>query len=51
MPQVIEWLEAGRLKPAAMITQTFRAEDARAAFDLIENQPEQTVKVQLSFAD
>ena len=51
MPQVIEWLEAGRLMPAAMITQTFRAEDARAAFDLVETHPEQTVKVQLSFND
>lgn len=50
MPQVLEWLEAGRLTPAAMITQTFRAEDARAAFDSIETHPEQTVKVQLSFA-
>lgn len=47
--QVIEWLEAGRLTPAAMITQTFRAEDAHAAFDLVEAHPEQTVKVQLSF--
>ncbi len=51
MPQVIEWLEAGRLTPAAMITQTFPAEDARAAFDLVETHPEQTVKVQLSFGD
>lgn len=49
MPQVIEWLESGRLTPAALVTQTFRAEDARAAFDLIETHPEQTVKVQLSF--
>lgn len=33
----------------AMITQTFAAEDARAAFDLIETHPEQTIKVQLAF--
>jgi L-gulonate 5-dehydrogenase len=32
-----------------MITQTFAARDARAAFDLIERHPEQTVKVQLDF--
>ncbi len=51
MPQVIEWLETGRLVPAAMITQTFRAEDVRAAFNLIETHPEQTVKVQLSFGE
>jgi L-gulonate 5-dehydrogenase len=47
--QVIEWLEAGRLRPAAMITHSFAAADARAAFDLVENHPEQTVKVQLVF--
>ncbi|HWK46324.1 MAG TPA: Zn-dependent oxidoreductase [Stellaceae bacterium] len=49
LPQVIGWLEAGSLQPAAMITQTFAASDAQAAFDLVENHPEQTVKVQLSF--
>jgi L-gulonate 5-dehydrogenase len=49
MPQVIEWLETGRLTPGAMITQTFAAADARAAFDLIEAHPDQTVKVQLAF--
>jgi L-gulonate 5-dehydrogenase len=50
LPQVIEWLESGRLTPGAMITQTFAASDARAAFDLVENHPDQTVKVQLAFA-
>ena len=40
---------SGRLRPAAMITQTFAAADARAAFDLVENHPTQTVKVQLAF--
>jgi L-gulonate 5-dehydrogenase len=49
MPQVITWLESGRLTPGAMITQTFAADDARAAFDLIEAHPDQTVKVQLAF--
>ena len=49
LPQVIEWLEQGRLQPAAMITQTFAATDARAAFDLVENEPERTIKVQLAF--
>jgi L-gulonate 5-dehydrogenase len=51
LPEVVQWLESGRLKPAAMITQTFAAEDARAAFDLVENHPERTVKVQLAFGD
>lgn len=50
LPQVMGWLASGRLKPAAMITQTFAARDARDAFDLIERHPERTVKVQLDFA-
>jgi L-gulonate 5-dehydrogenase len=49
IPEVIGWLESGQLKPDAMITQTFAARDARAAFDFIERHPEQTLKVQLSF--
>jgi L-gulonate 5-dehydrogenase len=46
---VVEWLASGRLQGAAMITQTFAATEARAAFDLIEQHPEQTMKVQLAF--
>ncbi len=49
IPQVVEWIEVGKLKPAGMITQTFAATDARAAFDLVEQHPEQTLKVQLAF--
>lgn len=49
IPEVVRWLEAGTLKPKAMITQSFDAKDARAAFDLIEQNPEQTLKVQLIF--
>ena len=49
IPEVVGWLESGALKPAAMITQTFAAADAAAAFDLIERHPEQTLKVQLAF--
>src|SRR3954447_8110222 len=49
LPQVIEWLESGRLQPAAMITQTFPARDAHAAFELIERDPGSTLKVQLAF--
>lgn len=51
LPQVIEWLESGRLQPEAMITHSFPAADARAAFDLIEAHPEQTMKVQLVFGE
>ncbi|HTW27690.1 MAG TPA: zinc-binding alcohol dehydrogenase family protein [Acetobacteraceae bacterium] len=49
LPTVIGWLETGRLRPEAMITQTFPAADALAAFALVEQHPEQTVKVQLAF--
>ena len=49
LPSVVEWLASGRLAPAEMITQTFSARDARAAFALIEQHPERTVKVQLDF--
>lgn len=49
LPQVIEWLAGGRLRPEAMITQTFAARDARDAFALIEDDPGRTLKVQLAF--
>ena len=51
LPQVMEWLEAGKLQPAAMITQTFPVREASEAFALIENDPGSTIKVQLSFDD
>ena len=49
MPQVIEWLESGALTPAPMITQSYAAADARAAFHLLETEPRRTIKVQLAF--
>jgi L-gulonate 5-dehydrogenase len=49
LPQVVEWLASGKLRGAALITQTFAAKDARAAFDLIEQHPDRTIKVQLAF--
>lgn len=49
IPEVVTWLESGALRPEAMITQSFDARDARAAFDLIERHPERTLKVQLVF--
>src|SRR3954463_4122705 len=49
LPQVIDWLAQGRLQPAAMITQTFAAREARAAFDLIERDPASTIKGHLDF--
>ncbi len=49
VPQVVEWLASGKIDAAAMITQTFAADDALAAFELVEKHPEQTIKVQLAF--
>lgn len=49
IPEVVRWLESGRLDPAAMITQTFAACDARAAFDFVETHPDRLLKVQLAF--
>lgn len=49
IPEVVGWLAEGRLKPADMVTQTFPAADARAAFDLIETDPASTIKVHLDF--
>lgn len=50
LPEVMNWLASGQLQPGPMITQTFAARDAQAAFDLVEAHPERTVKVQLDFA-
>jgi L-gulonate 5-dehydrogenase len=49
IPQVVDWLADGRLDASAMITQTFEAREAPAAFDLIETRPGEVVKVQLAF--
>jgi L-gulonate 5-dehydrogenase len=37
----VRWLESGALQPVDMISHAFAAQDARAAFDLIETHPEQ----------
>ncbi len=50
LPQVIDWIESGRLKPEKLITQVFPAADAAEAFALIERDPGSTVKVQLDFS-
>jgi L-gulonate 5-dehydrogenase len=49
LPQVIDWIVSGRLKPERLITQTFPATEARSAFELIEAHPERVIKVQLDF--
>jgi len=49
LPRIVEWLAEKRLDPQGMITQVFPAADAHAAFDLIEREPQRTLKVQLDF--
>lgn len=49
LPQVVGWLESGALQPAGMISNTFAAADAQAAFDMISRSPASTLKVQLEF--
>lgn len=51
LPQVVTWLAEGKLKPQAMIAHTFPSREARAAFELIEKRPQDTLKVQLAFGD
>lgn len=50
LPRVVEWLAEKRLDPQGMVTQVFPAADAQAAFDLIEKEPQRTLKVQLDFS-
>jgi len=50
IPEVVGWLESGKLKPEAMITQTFAAKDVVAAFELFEKEPGKTIKIQLDFS-
>jgi L-gulonate 5-dehydrogenase len=49
LPQVVDWLESGVLRPEAMIRHTFAAQDVEAAFALIRSDPSATIKVQLEF--
>ncbi|MCP4381428.1 MAG: Zn-dependent oxidoreductase [Hyphomicrobiales bacterium] len=49
LPQVVGWLADGKLAPQSMITQTYKAEDAQAAFALLETDPSAAIKVQLDF--
>ncbi len=49
MPEVLDWIARGAINPEALITHTFAASDAAAAFRLIEDRPFDTIKVQLAF--
>ena len=49
VPEVVDWLASGALQPLPMISHTFEAADAEAAFALIRENPSLTIKVQLKF--
>lgn len=48
-PQVIEWFESGQLDPTKIITDTYHFTDIAAAFDKQKNDPENTMKIILTF--
>lgn len=49
MPDVVRWLESGALQPAGMVRDTLAAEHAGAAFDMLRDNPSETIKVHLAF--
>ncbi|WP_316980351.1 zinc-binding alcohol dehydrogenase family protein [Shumkonia mesophila] len=49
IPQVVQWLQDELLQPLEMISHVFSSKEARTAFDLIQNAPQSTLKVQLTF--
>ena len=49
LPRVVAWLQEGKLDPGPMITHTFPAEEASAAFDFLEKESSTAIKVQLDF--
>lgn len=48
-PQVIDWVESGRIDPGKIITDRFFFTDISKAFDKIKNDPEHVLKVILKF--
>lgn len=48
-PQVIKWFEQGLLDPSRIITDTFHFTQIMAAFQKIKDNPENTIKVILTF--
>jgi hypothetical protein len=49
-PMALEVKSANVPEPENMITQVFAAAAAREAFDLIEKDPQRTLKIQLDFS-
>lgn len=48
-PQVIEWFESGKIDVNKFITDSFHFTDIIKAFDKIKNEPDETLKVVLTF--
>ncbi len=48
-PQVVEWLEKGQIKPAAMITASYPIERIGEAFADITKNPKNSLKVMITF--
>lgn len=48
--EVIDHLEHGRLHPDVLISKTMHGSQAQQAFELLENHPEENIKVMLGFA-
>lgn len=48
-PQVIQWFENGQLDPAKIITDSFHFTEIERAFDKLKTDPENTMKVILTF--
>jgi len=49
IPQVLDWLSSGKIKPASLITHELDFRQAAEAMQLIESHPEEVCKVQLTF--
>jgi L-gulonate 5-dehydrogenase len=49
LPQVVEWLEQGRINPAAMITATYPVERIDEAFAAVTANPQEYLKVMITF--
>lgn len=48
-PQVIEWVNAGKLEPTKIVTDTFHFTDIEKALTKLKDDPENTMKVILTF--
>ena len=48
-PQVIEWLERGRINPKAMITAIYPVERIDEAFAAVTANPQEYLKVMITF--